>query len=496
MSHFTSMMNEARSGIRDLKPTLPRGQRLKQLAFRSSPLVVLAAAGTVGLVAKKRREPPEPASTFLSSQSAFRCAPVQRLLAPSELQKAGADIDSLCRATRRMRGPVERELAAAECLLAGAAGGAEEIPPSSMERAARALQLELPLAATGTELRRQLWAKLVEAWRGLGYFSEPVEFQKPRPSVWSGLNPVTSEDESYGRDVGSQVPVCMLESKADCHRLSPAQLGPAADALQEHGVVLLNSFLPEAQIVELRRKLQMHTSALDVRSQRKRVGSRETGPIREYDTNPLVEADSELQYVYSSIGRKHFCLRGRLLEETVREVQAGAMPLIWEHLSSVPRSSSSTGSPYVSEIQLVVTEPGAMEQFWHVDNIAPGLTLVVPLTPVPEDMGPNLFMTGSHQFFAQESNVLQRLQSCASSLLRSNGAAVATMEAGDALLYDSRVVHRGNLNRRYDRSGVSLIFRYDIDRPPGYGPVGTILISYAGSVLAGFVDFYAMLPGK
>eukprot|EP00435_Cladocopium_sp_Y103_P075387 s7_g57.t1 len=41
-------------------------------------------------------------------------------------------------------------------------------------------------------------------------------------------------------------------------------------------------------------------------------------------------------------------------------------------------------------------------RFWHVDNAASGVTLIVPLTPVPEDMGATLLLPGSHQLFGQD----------------------------------------------------------------------------------------------
>lgn len=34
------------------------------------------------------------------------------------------------------------------------------------------------------------------------------------------------------------------------------------------------------------------------------------------------------------------------------------------------------------QVQLLVTDPCAIDQFWHVDNTAPGLTLFIPLTQV------------------------------------------------------------------------------------------------------------------
>lgn len=281
MSHFTAMLGELSSASRDLKPRLPRGQRLKRLAFCSSPLIAAAAIGTGTLYAKKMRAPPE--ANFVASRAAFRCAAVQRLAAQREVKEAGVDVESLCRAAQRMRGPVERDLAAAECLLAGSSGG-EEVPSSSLDWAARALGLWQPGQTSGAEPvpRQQLWAKLVEVWRTAGYLSEPVQTRRPRPSTGSGLNPATGEDESYGRDVGCEVPLCMLSDGrgADRHRLSPTQWAPAANALQEHGMVLLKSFIPDSQLAELRHRLEMRTSVLDA----KKSKNRETGPIREYDT--------------------------------------------------------------------------------------------------------------------------------------------------------------------------------------------------------------------
>jgi len=492
MTHFTSMMGELGRAGQDARQIFSR-QSLKRFAVRSSPVLVFAAVGAGALCVKKMRDPPD--ADFVGSRASFQCKQVQRLAARQDVADAGGDVAALCRAARRMRGPIERDLVAAECLLEGSAG---EVPASSLERAARALGLEVSAAlALG---RRQLFAKLVETWHAAGYFAEQVECKRPRPSNWVDRNPATGEDESYGRDVGSEVPLCMLrnpeELQAVPHHPGSAQWGPALDALQEHGLVILKNFLPKPQVLELRQQLCMVPSVLDVKSQRKFEGA---GAIREYDTEPLEEADPELQYIYTSIGRRSFILRGRQLEEVVREVQAGALPLVWEHLMAESPSPSASSSPprrpYVSEVQLLVTEPGALDQFWHIDNAARGLTLFVPLTPLQEDMGPNLFVPGSHHFFEHERGKADRVQSCASSLLAGQNVTKATMVPGDALLYDSRVIHRGDRNRRYDRTGIALVFRYDFERPPGYGATGTLLVAGAGRFLSGIMSVYSKLPG-
>lgn len=493
------MFAELYSASKDFRPRLPRRQRLKQLAFRSSPLIAAATVATGALCAKKLRDPPD--SDFIHNQVTFQCKPAQQFLARQEIAAAGGDVEALCRAARRMRGPVERDIAAAECLLAGGEclNRGSQTSSSSLHEFARSLQLEIPSKPgdSSGDFRQQLWSRLVEAWTAAGYFSEPVEFERPTPSRWAGLNPVSGEDEAYGRDVGCQVPLCMLrndrEEQAELHRASPEQWAPVSQALEQYGVVLLKDLIPESLNLMLRRHLQIHASALDNRLLRHRGPGKM--PIREYDTEPLQDEDPELQYVTSSVGRKHYLLRGRLLEEVVSKVQAGALPVIWEHLASASASaSSSKRCPYISEIQMVVTEPGALGQFWHTDNAFKGITLVVPITPMPEEMGPISFFPGSHHLFDSGLSYGARLQGCASSLLRSNGVAVAAMDAGDALLYDSRTIHRGELNRRYDRTGITLIFRYDFDRPPGYGAMGTVVTSWAGSALATFMNFYAKLP--
>ena len=39
--------------------------------------------------------------------------------------------------------------------------------------------------------------------------------------------------------------------------------------------------------------------------------------------------------------------------------------------------------PYLSEVQLAICDPLAEAQFWHKDNAAHGLTVLVPLTNMP-----------------------------------------------------------------------------------------------------------------
>jgi len=64
------------------------------------------------------------------------------------------------------------------------------------------------------------------------------------------------------------------------------------------------------------------------------------------------------------------------------------------------------------------------------------------------------------------------------------------------LIYDSRIVHRGGQNHSYDYTRVGLIFRYDFDRPPGYGMVGSLLLGWTGKFTAAMLRAYGALPGE
>merc|ERR1719188_1749016 len=138
---------------------------------------------------------------------------------------------ALRRAAQRMRGPLERDVLAVERIL-------EE---GCLEGEAA--------ASTCAQLHREL----VHKWRGLGYESEPPQRERPRDPM-SGIDCVTQRDESYGRDVGCEVPLCLLRPvEADDAVAFPATLSAkcchaAADALQAHGFVLLKAMLAKEEV--------------------------------------------------------------------------------------------------------------------------------------------------------------------------------------------------------------------------------------------------------
>jgi len=237
-------------------------------------------------------------------------------------------------------------------------------------------------------------------------------------------------------------------------------------------------------------------------------------PIREFNSEPLLKEDPNIEERCSSRGRRHFYVRNRSAGEALKDLQAGVLPLAWEWLvafagcaqerqckqaSSAEKSQDlasapMTRLPYISETQILVAEPSAQKQFWHMDNSAPGLTLFIPLTDIPSDAGPTVFLPGTHHFFDREIGYITRAKRFCRSFLVSCGTIEGAVSAGDAILYDSRVIHYSSANRRLDRCCVAVVFRYDFERPPGLGVFGTQLVAWTGSILDLIQRFYGQLP--
>lgn len=448
----------------------------RRLRKRVLPLAALGGVTTGSLVARKYTDPPE--TNFVGSSVTFRCVPRGEAesrggfpspkVVETTLRQVGADVPALRRASERLRGFIERDLLQAE----------------------RALRSE-----GGSEVQRKaLYAQLLESWKAVGFDSEPVDFVKPPAADW-GINLLSRTDESYGRDVGCHVPLSVLAPEApkakEIQVLPLPALTEAADALESCGLVVLKGAMRDTQVASIRDQLGLQGSVLD------KARSSGTGPLRDVDLSKLQGEDESLEPVVSTAGRKHVYLRKSPLEQVVREAQTAAMPLVWEALQ---RQAAEVGTrlpelkPYISEVQLMLSTPCATDQFWHVDNANSGLTLVVPLTPMPEDVGATRFLSGSHHLL-ETSGFFSRTRRFLRAALSSNGVPAVTLEAGDALLYDARSLHTTATNRRYDRTVVVLVFRYDYERPPGLTTWGTQQLSWLGNILAGAQRFYGSLPG-
>jgi hypothetical protein len=146
----------------------------------------------------------------------------------------------------------------------------------------------------------------------------------------------------------------------------------------------------------------------------------------------------------------------------------------------------------LTQLQFLDAKSGSENQIWHRDNMAPGLTVLVALGDVT-DNGPTELLLESHR---QESSwsTLKRIFTSKWQRKRDDEdisscqPLLACLNTGDAILYDSRLLHRG---RGYTASSSLvkrpvLVLRWDACNtpPPGAALIVTTANAYFGSLLA------------
>mmetsp|Transcript_93863 Transcript_93863/g.270426 ORF Transcript_93863/g.270426 Transcript_93863/m.270426 type:complete len:180 (-) Transcript_93863:103-642(-) len=160
--------------------------------------------------------------------------------------------------------------------------------------------------------------------------------------------------------------------------------------------------------------------------------------------------------------------------------------------ATCPEGRLSDARIFLAECQLLVTDPGAVPQIWHADNLKPGLTVLVPFTDVDAEVGPTELLPGTHHF-ADSGGVA----AAAAALLRSGGARTPPpLSPGDVLVYDSRLWHRGMGNGSIGRCRVVLATRFDVSDtpPPGATLLQTQEVRVVGRILGLLSSVYSALP--
>jgi hypothetical protein len=113
--------------------------------------------------------------------------------------------------------------------------------------------------------------------------------------------------------------------------------------------------------------------------------------------------------------------------------------------------SSSMDHLKLCHVSLLVATPGSTEQGWHIDgghvNLSHhlpchALNIFLPLDPVPLERGPTEFRPGTH-YHSRNLGPMMLAAKCRKSLLPPY---CATVQPGDVLLFDYRVLHRGRAN--------------------------------------------------
>jgi len=151
----------------------------------------------------------------------------------------------------------------------------------------------------------------------------------------------------------------------------------------------------------------------------------------------------------------------------------------------------------LSQPQLLDASPKSTNQVWHRDNIRPGLTVIIALRDVGPN-GPTEMLLRSHH--GSPVDVFSNIKNDELGLPR---LLLASVDRGDAICYDSRILHRG---RGYGNGSSAekvvfehrpvLVIRWDanLSPAPGTGFVGTQLAKWEGTSLAlvaALLDWFA-----
>eukprot|EP00405_Crypthecodinium_cohnii_P036704 CAMPEP_0206545916 /NCGR_PEP_ID=MMETSP0325_2-20121206/12407_1 /ASSEMBLY_ACC=CAM_ASM_000347 /TAXON_ID=2866 /ORGANISM="Crypthecodinium cohnii, Strain Seligo" /LENGTH=452 /DNA_ID=CAMNT_0054044965 /DNA_START=97 /DNA_END=1455 /DNA_ORIENTATION=+ len=329
----------------------------------------------------------------------------------------------------------------------------------------RPVELELEEAREGPEPSKAT-SELMARWKESGIITKTAQ-EPPRADLFGRR--LTSD--AQGVDIGVLVPpyLAPLEGvptvKVPTWEPRPTLRKKVVDALDTYGVALLQGAIESEDIKKLRDELGFLNGKL----------TRRATELGQW----LQQMDPNVGMGRYTFGRLHCLLRGSPeFEPTAVAAHAAVAPLVYSYFKTATKGNMENEKIFLSEAQIIINDPLAETQGWHLDNASgrPAITFLVPLTDIHHDRGSQAILPGSHRFCEGDLSLSQRLGSCFRALCESHGAIfVATPErkwaAGDVLVLDGRVMHKGLANEGLGAPTAMLVLRYDLtdSPPPGSG---------------------------
>jgi hypothetical protein len=187
-----------------------------------------------------------------------------------------------------------------------------------------------------------------------------------------------------------------------------------------------------------------------------------------------------------------------LWKHVVQEINRKLKPFVEQYFHH--HKFNDRNQYVMTQLQLLTSHPGSIDQFFHVDNTACGLTFVIALDDIFVEKGPTellyksyLLHTSTGDFNFSKSKLLlpsstkfnttDENDKATSKLLHSS--IYATMKRGEIFVFDSRTLHRG-LGNVSSESRPVIIIRYDNIKhlPPGSGILRTMLLKHLATFLS------------
>ena len=296
------------------------------------------------------------------------------------------------------------------------------------------------------------------------------------------------------RDAGCSPPCSVLGAVPQpfC-ALSESDRREAVEIISKYGIVNVRNAVPLEGIEAVRNGLGIRSTFSD---NGKRFQTRETDPQKIFEG----DRSEDVSFTQLAPGRFAYRLRCSKLESLVKPLHAGVMPLVWDYLYSVRRDSylhSLSGDIseikpkiFLSEVSLLCSDPLAGQDAWHATNGAPGVVVLVPLSPFENKNGNTLVLPGSHKLWAGNTVCAGR------TILETQGALELEADVGDVVVLDSRIMRKTERNELFNRSKVWLAFHYDFhDTPAPYQWLPrTMWMHFLAVLLVKMEQFYRRLP--
>jgi len=133
------------------------------------------------------------------------------------------------------------------------------------------------------------------------------------------------------------------------------------------------------------------------------------------------------------------------------------------------------------ELASVITDPGSIRQQIHPDlpakEKAPLFVIFLALQDVDEHMGPTTFLLRTHT--KKQNDIFMDHDKRDDQLMKAKGR-LATLNKGDAVLFDARILHCGNANDA-EKGSTRALFNFSFRNPKVTGDLG-----YEGSIRPGY----------
>eukprot|EP00747_Dinoflagellata_sp_TGD_P216450 gnl/TRDRNA2_/TRDRNA2_88996_c0_seq1.p1 gnl/TRDRNA2_/TRDRNA2_88996_c0~~gnl/TRDRNA2_/TRDRNA2_88996_c0_seq1.p1 ORF type:complete len:264 (-),score=49.36 gnl/TRDRNA2_/TRDRNA2_88996_c0_seq1:265-1056(-) len=213
----------------------------------------------------------------------------------------------------------------------------------------------------------------------------------------------------------------------------------AHELLKDQGLVRLDGVLSAESASALRTaELQRLTSVLS-------------------DQRGKEEDRTKLRGVMCSSLRHNLLLRpeGGIVEAALREALHGPLGELME-------AAVGSEAP-LFDLAMMVSEKGAQRQPMHSDTPyqaqAPLYTAFVALQDISVEMGPTLFMPGTHTETAQDQFIGSEIDR--QEVLQQAPLVVSTLRKGDVAVFDSRLLHAAEANTE----GTRALFWFSFGNP-------------------------------